>query len=52
MEVFLSYKRFSYENTGCDTFVAAPCVAGGGPIPGVNSFNDMDVVVGGARIRF
>jgi hypothetical protein len=52
MEVYLAYRRYTYDQTGCDTFVANPCVAGGGPIPGVFDINDMDVIMSGARIRF
>ncbi len=42
MELFLSYKRFSAE-------VDSPA---GGVLNGTVSFNDFDVVIGGARIRF
>jgi hypothetical protein len=42
MEVFLAYKRFSAE-------VTSPA---GNKLNGTESYNDFDVVVGGARIRF
>jgi len=42
MEVFLAYKRFSAE-------VTSP---GGNELSGTVDYNDFDVVVGGARIRF
>jgi hypothetical protein len=42
MEVFLAYKRFSAE-------VTSPV---GNNLNGTESYNDFDVVIGGARIRF
>jgi hypothetical protein len=48
MEVFLAYKRFSAETTGCDTFGGVGC----GPLNGTAPIADFDVVIGGARIRF
>jgi hypothetical protein len=43
MEVFLAYKRFSAE-------ISDTCT--GGCAAHTHQFNDFDVVVGGARIRF
>jgi hypothetical protein len=51
MEVFLSYRRYSADVTGCDTFQAGPhppC----GPLNGVAPISDIDIVMGGARVRF
>jgi predicted porin len=49
MEVFLSYRRYSADVTGCDTFGAGPAC---GPLNGVAPISDIDIVMGGARIRF
>jgi hypothetical protein len=49
MELFLSFRRYSADITGCDTSGGGACP---GPTPGVAPIADFDVVMGGARIKF
>jgi hypothetical protein len=54
MEIYLAYRRYSARNTGCtDNEVIGgvqQCTPEGSPTS--TRFNDFDVVMGGARIRF
>jgi hypothetical protein len=55
MELFLSYRRYQASQSGCSDSEAGPngvlhCQPEG--VPTSTHFNDMDVVMGGARIKF